>query len=113
MNARQLEKLGVPPDCMPAAIRGIQSAAASGELRSMNVKERIKDVLAAPAAHTADPHFGDLAREVIAAQSDAVDARRPARDRFRIALGATADIDEASHVQMRDACALPMAVGRR
>jgi tRNA-splicing ligase RtcB len=111
MNARQLEKLGVPPECFAAAIRGIQKAAAAGALRSMNVKQRLKDILAAPADHEQDPHFGDFAREVVAAQSDPQLPRFANAEPIGYRTWGAGDIDEASHAQMREACALPMAVG--
>ncbi len=34
MNRRQLEKLGVPNDCMREAMTAVQAAAAGGKLRA-------------------------------------------------------------------------------
>lgn len=106
MNARQLEKLGVPSECMKAAIQAIHSAAGANVLRSLNVKQVIKDVLADPGAHLNEPHFGPFAQAVL-------DAGEPAPVREPIAYRTWGDsgIDPASHVQMRESCALPMAVG--
>jgi tRNA-splicing ligase RtcB len=106
MNARQLEKLGVPAECYKSAILAIQSAAGAGILRSLDVKQVIKDVLADPAAHLVDPHFGPFAKDVQEAGGAAV-PRAPIGYRTWGESG----IDPASHVQMRQACALPMATG--
>ena len=68
MNTTQLKKLGVPEICIPQAIQGIQSIAQTGGLRGSQLKEFIRQVIAAPSEHLADPHFGQLARELIAEQ---------------------------------------------
>jgi tRNA-splicing ligase RtcB (3'-phosphate/5'-hydroxy nucleic acid ligase) len=106
MNARQLEKLGVPAECVKAAILAIQDAASAGVLRSLNVKQIIKDVVERPDAHLDEPHFGPFARAVL-------DAGTPAPVKEPIAYRTWGDsgIEPESHVQMRQACALPMAVG--
>jgi len=112
MNARQLEKLGVPPDCIPAAIGAIHSAAAAGALRALNVKELIPRIVAAPAEHLADPYFGEFARAVTESNAQAAlpgGAQPHEPIAFRI-WGADG-IDQAAIDQMRDACRLPMAVG--
>ena len=104
MNARQLEKLGVPAECFKSAILAIQRAASAGTLRNLNIKEVIKDILENPGSHVADPHFGAFAKDV-------QEAGRPAIEREPITYRTWGDsgIDPASHVQMRQACALPMA----
>jgi tRNA-splicing ligase RtcB len=106
MNARQLEKLGVPSECMKSAILAIQSASSAGILRSLNVKQLIAEILASPANHLGDPHFGPFAQAVI-------DAGTPAKVREPITYRTWGEsgIDAESHVQMRQACALPMATG--
>jgi tRNA-splicing ligase RtcB len=106
MNARQLEKLGVPAECMKAAILAIQSAAEAGVLRSLNVKQTIQDVMARPDAHLDDPHFGSLAQAVLDAGTPA-----PKKEPITYRTWGENGIDPASHVQMRQACALPMATG--
>lgn len=105
MNARQLEKLGVPAGCVKSAIVGIQSAAEAGELRTLNIKQLIAAILASPADHLADPHFGRLAQDVLDAGKIVV------REPITYRTWGDSGIDPASHVQMRQACALPMAVG--
>ena len=47
MNARQLEKLGVPQDCVRSAITTIQNTTKGG-LRGKQVKETVKDVVSQP-----------------------------------------------------------------
>ncbi len=104
MNARQLEKLGVPSDCMKSAIVAIQSAASAGVLRSLNVKQIIKDILTSPADHLNDVHFGCFAQDVFQAAAAPV-----AREPISYRTWGDAGIEPESHAQMRQACALPMA----
>lgn len=106
MNARQLEKLGVPGDLVKIALRGIQSAADAGVLRELNVRQLLPAILADPSKYLSDAHFGLFARDVQAA-GQAPPPREPITYRTWGAEG----IDDASHAQMRQACALPMAVG--
>ena len=106
MNARQLEKLGVPAECMKAAILAIQSAAGAGVLRRLNVKQIFKDVMADPAAHLNELHFGPFAQAVLEAETPA-----PATEPISYRTWGESGIEPESHIQMRQACALPMAVG--
>jgi tRNA-splicing ligase RtcB len=106
MNARQLEKLGVPAECVSAAIVAIQSAASAGVLRSLNVKQTIKNVLETPGSHLDDPYFGQFARAVLEAGTLA-----PMKEPIPYRTWGDAGIEPESHAQMRQACALPMAVG--
>ncbi len=104
MNARQLEKLGVPGECMKSAIMAIQSADTAGVLRGMNVKQVIKDVLERPADHVSDEHFGPFAQDVLQSGELA-----PIREPIAYRTWGDSGIEPESHVQMRQACALPMA----
>lgn len=104
MNTRQLRDLGVPDAFITAAIQGIQAASKDGNLRGREMKQAIRDVLAAPDAKTDDPYFAGLARAIIAAR----DFVRP--DPIGYQTWGT-DIDVSSHHQMRQACAVPMARG--
>ena len=108
MNARQLEKLGVPAECLQAAVLAIQSAASAGVLRSLNVKQIIKEVIETPGSHLLDPHFGQLAQAVLDAGTPA-----PVKEPISYRTWGESGIDPQSHVQMRQACALPMALARR
>ncbi len=103
MNTTQLRKLGVPDDCLTAAIQGIQRAAAA-DLRGKQIKDRISSALQEPAEYIADPYFGDLAQMLIEAAS----FTRPAPIAYQ---QWGTDIDAACQSQMRTACSLPMAVG--
>jgi tRNA-splicing ligase RtcB len=106
MNARQLEKLGVPVECVKSAIVAINSAASAGALRSMNIKDVIQTILENPGNHLGDEHFGQFAQAVLEAGAP-VAAREPIAYR----IWGESGIDQQSHVQMRQACALPMATG--
>lgn len=103
MNNSQLRKLGVPDDCLPLVIQGIQLASA-GELRGKQIKDRIAAALAQPADYLADPYFGEFAQQLL----DAANFVRPAPIAFQ---QWGTDIDPACQSQMQQACSLPMAVG--
>ncbi|MCA9090788.1 MAG: RtcB family protein [Planctomycetaceae bacterium] len=106
MNKRQLSKLGISDDAVPAAVQGIQAASAAG-LRGRALKELLKQVAADPKSHRDDLYFGPLAQALISfAETEPSAPRIPAPYRT---WGADF-IDEASHQQMQDACALPNAV---
>ena len=82
----------------------------------MNLKQVIKDIVADPQAHTADEHFGEFARELVLANcrgrgrhGRAWRPAAPAPIAYRT--WGESGIDAESHVQMRQACALPMAAG--
>jgi len=104
MNARQLEKLGVPAHLAPAAIRGIQKATEAGALRSIDLKTLIPQIVAAPESHFEDPYFADLARQL---QEDRTPAEPKAPAPFQV--WGVEGIDEGALQQMRQACALPVA----
>lgn len=104
MNSRQLQKLGVPEDCVKSAIVAIQSAMKAGDKRGKQIKQAIKDVLDRPQDFTADEHFGQFAQAVIADREFV----RPEPISYRTWGN---EIDEASHAQMRQACSVPMAAG--
>ncbi len=103
MNTTQLRKLGVPDDCLTAAIQALQAAAAQG-VRGKEIKERIKQVVANPADFLADAHFGAFARELTQ-----VGVEEPHEPIAYQTWGQ--EIDDGAHHQMRQACALPMARG--
>lgn len=104
MNTRQLRDLGVPDAHITAAIQGIQAASKEGALRGREMKQAIRNVLEKPAAFVEDPFFGGLARGIIEAEQ--VVPLAPINYRTW-----GTDIDEASHAQMRQACAVPGARG--
>ena len=104
MNTRQLSKLGVPDDCLRAAITAVQQLAAGGGVRGKAIKQRIKTVLESPEDHRHDPVVGPFAEAVISDR----DFVRPGPVAYET-WGAEG-IEEQAHVQMRQACAVPVAV---
>src|SRR5689334_15000627 len=104
MNPRQLEKLGVPPACVNAALTAIQFAAKADLLRTIDVKKTIRAVVEAPDDHLDDAIFGRFAQELI----DHGVAWEPKSVEFQT--WGAAGIDAASMIQMREACSLPNAV---
>jgi tRNA-splicing ligase RtcB len=105
MNPRQLEKLGVPPACVNAALQAIQTAAKADLLRTMDVKKTIRAVAEAPGEHLDDPLFGKLAEEIM----DHGETWTPtAAVDFRT--WGAAGIDQGSFDQMKTACSLPNVV---
>lgn len=106
MNSRQLQKLGVPAGCCKSAVAGVQSASKAGILRSLDLKATFAEIMANPRAHLADPHFAALARDLLEA-----DAPLQPHEPVKYRTWGASNIDEASHEQMRAACALPMATG--
>ena len=107
MNRKQLAKLGVPDDCMPEAIEAIQAAVASG-LRGKKAKHRLISVLESPENYKEDNQFGVFANALL---TEAIEEKQ-LEDRGPIEYEVWGDefIEELSHQQMRDACALPHAV---
>ncbi|HEX3601858.1 MAG TPA: RtcB family protein [Lacipirellulaceae bacterium] len=107
MNPKQLQKLGVPPDCTKAAIQALSRAAGQGTgmgLKGKRARQLVASVVENPRAHETDPIWGEFARELIA-QSMPV-SREPISYRTW-----GTDIDTGAHEQMRAACQVPNAVG--
>ena len=107
MNNAQLRKLGVPDALIADTLAGIRSAAEAKALRGYKLKKFLPELLADPAAHADDPHFGPLANAALTAETEAL-APPPEPIGYRTW---GEDIDDAAHKQMRDACALPHAAG--
>jgi tRNA-splicing ligase RtcB len=106
MNRKQLQKLGVPPDCAKAAIVALGRAAELGTgmgLKGQRARQVVAEVVRDPRAFEADAIWGELARELLAEATPT--AREPIGYRTW-----GSDIDEAAHVQMRQACQVPNAV---
>ena len=108
MNARQLEKLGLPSECIPAAIVAIQKMVSDQGIRGKDIKAEIKSIVADPVPFLADPHWGDLAKEVAASLADDGFGDRSETQIDYPTWGE--DIDPGAHVQMEQACRLPMAI---
>lgn len=104
MNRRQLQKLGVREDCVPAAIAAVQAAAKQGGLKGKQVKAKMAEVLAAPPEYSGDPIWGELAAALL--------AEPPTMPQEAIKYQTWGEeIDPGAHQQMRDACRVPSAVG--
>jgi len=104
MNARQLEKLGVPRHASKRAIEAIQKLAAEKTLSKSQIKQRIQTVVAQPGLFVGDPILDGFARAL---------QQEPIELSFKPIPYRTwgEDIDEGSHKQMEQACCLPSARG--
>ncbi|MDZ4859592.1 MAG: RtcB family protein [Candidatus Hydrogenedentes bacterium] len=108
MKARELTNLGIPRgETMRTALASIAEAAKAG-YGKQDLRAAMRDLVATPSAFTAHEHFGALAAALIA---DAAD------EQHFVARSAPApyakwgkNLDEGSVEQMRNACALPVAV---
>lgn len=116
MNRKQLEKLGVPPACVPVAIRCLSTAAEKGTgfgLKGKRAKESITALLADASASAEDPVWGDFATAL--ADYHAERAAEPDRPPVRYTAWECSTpedaIDHGAHEQMRQACRVPSAVG--
>lgn len=106
MNKRQLEKLGIPAGAVGMAVQTIQTAAAAG-VRGGAMKDQLRLVCETPGQLVDDPIFGELARHLIDLAHEPVEEPR---EPIAYRTWGAENIDEASHHQMRTACALPNAV---
>jgi len=104
MNARQLEKLGVPREYAKAAIAAVQELAAQKQLSKGEIKKRLKQVVESPTLFVGDPIMNGFAQELLSESEEVVD---------EVILYRTwgENIDYGAHHQMEDACQLPNAVG--
>jgi tRNA-splicing ligase RtcB len=106
MNRKQLQKLGVPPECAQAAIVALGRAAEQGSgmgLKGQRARQLVAQVVGNPRTFETDPIWGELARELLAQATPALHEPISYRTWGH-------DIDEAAHVQMRQACQVPNAV---
>jgi tRNA-splicing ligase RtcB len=106
MNAKQLQKLGVPPDCVKAAIQALGRAAGQGTgmgFKGKRARQLVAAIVQDPRAHETDPVWGELARELLAADASL------AREAISYRTWGD-DIDTGAHEQMRAACQVPNAV---
>lgn len=105
MNARQLEKLGVPIECVPVAITTIQNVIRAKGFRGKDVKETIAKLVENPQAFLTDEQWGAFAQGLMDYRSEVEDV--PSEPLKYPTWGQ--DIDEAAHHQMQTACLLPIA----
>ena len=104
MNARQLEKLGVPRRCSKPAIAVVQKLAAAKTLSRGKIKERIRQVVADPRLFVGDSDFDALAKDLL----QEVDEATAAPITYKTW---GTNIDDGAFRQMEDACQIPSAVG--
>ena len=112
MKPRELENLGIPRGpTLQLAVQSIADAARAG-MNKADLRARVKQLVADPAAHGDDAHFGQLAAALMDAR-----AQPPASAAF-VARAAPApwkqwgaDLEPESIQQMRNACDLP-EIGR-
>lgn len=116
MNRKQLEKLGVPPACVPMAIRCLSTAAEKGTgfgLKGKRAKEAIGAVLLDASAFEADPVWADFAGKLTEYRSDAIASLPKEPIPYAEWECDTPEdaIDPAARAQMRQACHVPSAIG--
>ncbi|MEM6329461.1 MAG: RtcB family protein [Planctomycetota bacterium] len=107
MNRKQLQKLGVPPDYTMLAVRALSRAAQQGTgfgMKGNRAKQLVADVLGEPRRYVDDELWGEFARELLS------EVQAPAADPIDYRTWGE-DIDPGAHAQMRQACAVPSAVG--
>lgn len=104
MNARQLEKLGVPRYCANAAIGAVQALVAQRQHSRGEIKKRIQQVVEDPKLFVGDAVMDGLAQELLS-EAD-ITVAEPITYRTW-----GDDIDAGAHKQMEDACHVPSAVG--
>jgi tRNA-splicing ligase RtcB len=111
MKPRELENLGIPRgETLKLAIRLIADAARAGLAKS-ELREQVKAVASDPAAHVRDPHFGELARAMMADRGRATpQAALEPRTSPAPWRQWGADLEPDSIQQMRNACELPVSV---
>jgi tRNA-splicing ligase RtcB len=105
MNKKELLALGVPADCVPSAVAGIHAAAKAGELKEIKPKQLIPQIVSAPSLYSSHPFFGPLAQALLSHDRATVPRDEP----IPFAQWGD-DIDEASKMQMKNACRLPVSV---
>jgi tRNA-splicing ligase RtcB (3'-phosphate/5'-hydroxy nucleic acid ligase) len=68
MNRRQLQKLGVPPTLVNAAVDALGEAASQDlgfGLKGKRARELVRQVVVSPAAFLEDPIWGELAAAIL------------------------------------------------
>ena len=105
MKPRDLVKLGIPRgECLDLATQAIRDAIAAG-VRKKDLRGQLLKVVASPSDYQSDPHFGALATKLEEVNTAFVPRDEPAPYRQW-----GDDLEPQSIQQMRNACALPVAV---
>ncbi len=108
MNARQLEKLGIPRTAVRHAVAAIQSLSQQEDMDKRTIKERLRLVAENPRLFFGDSVLDSLARELVSSDTEetAPEPRGPVPCRIW-----GSSIDEGALRQMEDARHNPFAVG--
>ncbi|MEY3176611.1 MAG: RNA-splicing ligase RtcB [Planctomycetota bacterium] len=106
MNARQLEKIGIPRFAANTAIQAVQQLAKLPDFDRKSISGRLQKVAEAPRLFLGDPILDSLAKELLA---DSADPRPPAEPLKYRTWGSL--IDAQAFQQMDNACQIPSAVG--
>ena len=104
MNARQLEKIGVPSFAVKPAIRAVQDLCRLPDFDRKAIQAKLQLVVQNPRLFLGDPILNDLARELIDADLPANQPRTELKYRIW-----GSNIDKGAIQQMNDACHLPSA----
>ena len=106
MNRRQLQKIGIPPESVKAAIHAVTCAATEGCFgqKGNRAKDLVRSVVETPADFVDDAIWGDLAKSLLEEE-----AFEPLRAIDYQTWGE--DIDDGAHAQMQQACKVPGATG--
>ncbi len=103
MNPRQLQKLGIPPHIIPAALRAIETMIAEGT-PGQDVRPKIEAAFRAPEQYLKHAQLAEFARQLIDDQA------QPVFEPIAFPVWGS-EIDDTTRNQMRDACSVPMARG--
>ena len=107
MNARQLEKLGIPPGAVAAAQRLVAESARAAGIDRKQLKARLAELVADTESAAEDPIFGELARAILGEQQKRTYIPRESPAPVRI-YGTGLEGEALS--QMHNAANLPVAV---
>ncbi|MCA9059911.1 MAG: RtcB family protein, partial [Planctomycetaceae bacterium] len=105
MNARQLEKLGIPRHCVKPAITAVQQLAADRVLSRNEIKERLRQVVESPKLFVGDPVLDALARELLDDATEPPAAEPVTYQRWG------SQIDDGAIAQMEMAVQVPGVTG--
>ena len=106
MNARQLEKLGVPTHALKATQQLISKLAQARIIDARDFKDHLKQVLKDPAAFVDHEHLGELAQTVLKADEESTYV--PREERAPVAVYGDVNLDKGSRDQIRNASELPI-----
>ncbi len=106
MNARQLDKLGIPAGAIGAAQKVVADTARADGLDRKRIKAGLAATIANPELHAEDPFFGELARAILAAREVRVYVERDEPAPVHI-YGTGLEAEAIG--QMRNAVQLPIA----